>query len=60
MPAKSKSQFKLMAAAAHNPEFAKKVEIQPSVAKEFISENKDSKSYKNLPKVKRFKRLLGE
>lgn len=35
MPSKSKAQKKLMAAAAHNPEFAKKVGIPQSVAKEF-------------------------
>jgi hypothetical protein len=35
MPSKSKKQAKLMAAAAHDPAFAKKVGISQSVAKEF-------------------------
>jgi hypothetical protein len=35
MPSKSKKQAKLMAAAAHDKEFAKKVGVPQSVAKEF-------------------------
>jgi hypothetical protein len=35
MPSKSKKQKKFMAAAAHNPAFAKKVGIDMKVAKEF-------------------------
>lgn len=35
MPSKSPAQARTMAAAAHNPAFAKKVGIPPSVAKEF-------------------------
>ncbi len=35
MPSKSKKQAKTMAAAAHNPAFAKKVGIPAKVAKEF-------------------------
>ena len=35
MPSKSKSQARLMAAAAHNPAFAKKVGVPTKVAKEF-------------------------
>jgi hypothetical protein len=35
MPSKSPAQARLMAAAAHNPKFAKKVGVPPSVAKEF-------------------------
>lgn len=35
MPSKTKKQAKLMAAAAHSPEFAKKVGVKQSVAKEF-------------------------
>ena len=35
MPSTSKAQKRTMAAAAHNPEFAKKVGISQSVAKEF-------------------------
>jgi hypothetical protein len=35
MPSKSPSQHSLMAAVAHNPEFAKKVNIPQKVGKEF-------------------------
>lgn len=35
MPSKSPAQARLMAAAAHNPSFAKKVGVPQSVAKEF-------------------------
>lgn len=43
MPSKSKSQAKLMAAVAHNPEFAKKVGIPVSVGKEFNKADKGRK-----------------
>lgn len=35
MPSKSAKQARTMAAAAHNPQFAKKVGIPQKVAKEF-------------------------
>jgi len=35
MPSRSKKQARTMAAAAHNPKFAKKMKIPVSVAKEF-------------------------
>ena len=35
MPSKSPKQKRLMAAAAHNPAFARKVGVPVSVAKEF-------------------------
>jgi hypothetical protein len=35
MPSKSKPQARLMAAAAHNPNFAKKVGVPIKVAQEF-------------------------
>ena len=35
MPSKSPAQARLMAAAAHNPAFAKKVGVPQSVGKEF-------------------------
>lgn len=35
MPSKSKRQARLMAGAAHNPAFAKKVGVPGKVAKEF-------------------------
>lgn len=40
MPSKSKAQKKLMQAAAHNPEFAKKVGVTVTVAKEFVKTDK--------------------
>ena len=49
MPAKTKSQFRLMKAAENNPEFARKVGIKPSVAAEYTSSNKGKKAYSRLP-----------
>ena len=43
MPSKSKAQRNLMAAAAHNPAFAKKVGIPVGVAKEFNKADKGRK-----------------
>ena len=43
MPASSEKQKRLMDAAAHNPEFAKKVGIPSKVAKEFSKESKGMK-----------------
>ena len=40
MPSKSPEQRRFMAAAAHNPEFAKKVGTPQSVAKEFNQADK--------------------
>lgn len=40
MPSKSESQRKLMAAAAHDPEFAKKVGIKQETAKEWNQADK--------------------
>jgi hypothetical protein len=45
----SQAQFRTMAAAAHNPEFARKVGIKQSVAKEFNRADK-GQDYKSLPK----------
>jgi hypothetical protein len=45
----SQAQFRTMAAAAHDPEFAKKVGIKQSVAREFNKADK-GQSYKSLPK----------
>ena len=49
MPAKSKEQFRLMQAVAHNPSFAKKVGIKPSVGAEYTKSNVGKKSYEKLP-----------
>ena len=43
MPSVSKKQRNLMAAAAHNPAFAKKVGVPVSVAKEFNAADKGRK-----------------
>lgn len=40
MPSKSKAQKKLMQAAAHSSEFAKKVGVTVKVAKEYVKEDK--------------------
>jgi hypothetical protein len=45
----SQAQARLMAASAHNPEFAKKVGMKQSVAKEFNKAD-TGKSIKSLPK----------
>lgn len=46
MPSKSKKQAKFMAAAAHNPKFAKKAGISGKVAKEFNNADKAKKRKK--------------
>jgi hypothetical protein len=45
----SQAQFRTMAAAAHDPKFARKVGIKPSVAREFNQADK-GQNYKSLPK----------
>ena len=49
MPAKSKSQFRLMKAAEHDPAVAKKVGIKPASAAEFTQANVGKKAYSRLP-----------
>ena len=49
MPSKSKAQRNLMAAAAHNPSFAKKVGVPTKVAKEFNQADKGKKFGKGGP-----------
>ena len=49
MPSKSQAQERLMAAAAHNPSFAKKVGVPAKVAKEFNKADTGVK-LKSLPK----------
>ena len=41
MPSKSKAQRKTMLAAAHSPEFARKVGIPKSVGEEFVKADKE-------------------
>lgn len=45
MPSSSKKQEKLMAAAAHNPEFAKEVGVDQKVAKEFNKADQAKKKH---------------
>ena len=52
MPSKSPAQARMMAAAAHDPKFAKKVGVPPKVAKEFNAADKG----KGIIKPKRKKR----
>src|SRR5262245_1163426 len=53
MPSKTKKQARLMAAAAHNPDFAKRVGIKQSVAKDFNSADTGSKLLSDAMKKKR-------
>jgi hypothetical protein len=48
MAASSKKQFKFMKAAENNPEFAKKVGIEPEVAAEFTKGNVGKKRFSKL------------
>ena len=53
MPSKSDAQRRLMAGAAHDPEFAKKVGVPVAVAKEFNAADKGKKlaeAMKRMPK----------
>lgn len=54
MPSVSKAQARLMAAAAHNPEIAKKTGVDPKVAKEWNEKDKKAKTKdKKLPEHKK-------
>lgn len=55
MPSKSEAQKRTMAAAAHNPEFAKKMGIPMGVAKEFNEADKAKKTAKLLSSMDRKK-----
>ena len=46
MPSKSPEQARLMAAAAHDPKFAKKVGVPQSVAREYNQADKGGKMLK--------------
>jgi hypothetical protein len=51
MPIKSKSQQRLMYAAANDPKVAKKIGIKQSVAKEFIAATPKSRFKKLKEKI---------
>lgn len=53
MPSKSPSQARMMAGAAHNPQFAKKVGVPAKVAKEFNKADKGGKLISQAMKGKR-------
>jgi hypothetical protein len=53
MPSKSPAQARLMAAAAHNPQFAKKVGVPQSVAKEFNQADQGNRLLKEGDKARK-------
>lgn len=53
MPSVSSKQARLMAAAAHNPSFAKKVGISRKVAREFNSADTNTGILKKAPRSKK-------
>ena len=53
MPSKSPAQARMMAGAAHDPAFAKKVGVPQSVARDFNQADKGSKMLSNAMKGKR-------
>lgn len=56
MPSKSPAQARMMAAAAHNPQFASKVGVPQSVAKEYNSADKGSQRLKQALMNKKAKK----
>ena len=57
MPAKSEKQAKLMQAAKHNPEVAKRTGVTPSVAKKVLGEaHEGSPSHRSGPRQQRSRR----
>ena len=53
MPSKSPAQARTMAAAAHNPTFAKKIGVPPGVAKEFNRADTGTKMLSDAMKKKK-------
>jgi hypothetical protein len=51
MPIRSKKQFKLMQAVAHDPKVAKRTHISQEDAKELLEETPEG-TYKKLPETK--------
>jgi len=52
MPSKSKAQARLMAAAAHDPAFAKRAGAAQAVAKEFNAADKGGRMQKQAMQAK--------
>lgn len=60
MPSKSKSQARLMAAAAHDPAFAKKVGVPQKVARDFNSADAGTGILKGPRQMKGMTPLTGQ
>jgi hypothetical protein len=56
MPSRSPAQARLMAAAAHNPKFAKKAGVPQSVAREFNAADKGTKLLATATALRKRKR----
>lgn len=56
MPSKSPEQARMMAAAAHDPAFAKKVGVPQSVAKDYNQADKGGKMLKQAMQAKALRR----
>lgn len=52
MPSKSPTQARMMAAAAHDPAFAKKIDVPQSVAKDFNKADTGTKMLKQAMQAK--------
>ena len=59
MPSVSQAQARLMAAAAHSKDFAKKVHVPLGVAKEFNQSDKGTKQLSKAMKKKKPSRMKG-
>lgn len=59
MPSKSPAQARMMAAAAHDPKFAKKVGVPQSVAKEYNQADKGGKLLKQSMTIKALRKKDG-
>ena len=53
MPSKSKAQARLMAAVAHNADFAKKVGISRVVGREFFEADKQARATELVGKLRK-------
>jgi hypothetical protein len=56
MPSKSPAQARMMAAAAHDPAFAKKVGVPQSVASEYNQTDKGGKMLKQAMQARALRR----
>lgn len=56
MPSKSPAQARMMAAAAHDPAFAKKVGVPQSVAQDYNQADKGGKMLKQAMQARAFRK----